>query len=114
MSRLSTLALLPMFLAACTGAQDDDAEVRDLMAARCAACHVIPGVPAARGRVGPSLAGLARRQYIAGRLPNSPDTLRRFLEHPQAIQPGGAMPELGLTPQQSAAIARYLAKLDNP
>ena len=31
---------------------------------------MIPGVPESRGRVGPSLAGVAFRPYIAGALPN--------------------------------------------
>jgi cytochrome c len=113
MSRLIAVPLL-LALTACDRTDDGYAAARALMAARCAACHVIPGVRTARGRVGPSLAGVARRRYIAGRLPNTPGNLRRFLDHPQSIQPGGAMPELELTPQQSTAIADYLGTLDTP
>jgi cytochrome c2 len=51
---------------------------------------------------------------IAGKLPNTPANLRRFLEHPQSVVPGGAMPELGLSPQQSKIIADYLLTLDKP
>ena len=34
----------------------------------CGSCHQIPGVPGARGRVGPPLEGFAYREYIAGEL----------------------------------------------
>jgi cytochrome c2 len=38
----------------------------------CGACHVVPGVHAARGLVGPPLYFLGQRTMIAGELPNSP------------------------------------------
>ncbi|WP_240047682.1 c-type cytochrome [Sphingomonas panacisoli] len=95
-----------LMLTACAPAGRDDTRV--LIASQCAACHIVTGVPTARGRVGPSLVGIGRRRYIAGTLPNTPANLRRFLEHPQSVQPRGAMPELGLTPQQANAIAAYL------
>lgn len=112
MSRLIALALLAP-LAACdrTGGH---AQARALIAANCAACHVVPGVATARGRVGPSLAGLAQRQVIAGTLPNTPANLRRFLRHPQSVVPGGAMPELGLDDRQTQIITDYLLTLDKP
>jgi cytochrome c2 len=113
MSRLILpLALLP--LAACSQSGDPHAAARQLIASQCAACHVVPGVPGARGQVGPTLAGIAKRQVIAGKLPNSPGNLRKFLEHPQSVVPGGAMPELGLSPQQAKIIADYLLTLDKP
>ncbi|HEX4694720.1 c-type cytochrome [Sphingomonas sp.] len=105
------LALVP--LAACSQPRDYG-EARALIASRCAACHTVPGVPGAHGKVGPTLQGIAKRQVIAGKLPNTPANLRSFLEHPQAVEPGGAMPELGLTAQQAAAIAYYLYTLDKP
>jgi len=111
MPRLILLALLP--LAAC-GQPRGHAEARALIASHCAACHSVPGVTGANGKVGPSLAGIATRQIIAGKLPNTPVNLRHFLEHPQAVEPGGGMPELGLTQQQSAVIADYLYTLDKP
>lgn len=43
----------------------------------CPACHVIPHVPGAVGKVGPPLASLNQRSYLAGSLQNSPDNLRR-------------------------------------
>jgi mono/diheme cytochrome c family protein len=113
MPRLIALfALLP--LAACSHDSGERAKAKALIAANCAACHVVPGVATAQGRVGPSLAGLAKRQVVAGLLPNTPANLRRFLEHPQSVQPGGAMPELGLSPEQTKIIADYLYTLDKP
>lgn len=109
MRRLILLALLP--LAAC--AHDDrHAEAKALISAQCAACHTVPGVSGAVGRVGPSLVGIARQQVIAGRLANTPDNMVKWLMHPQAVYPGNAMPEMGLTQDQARKIADYLYTLD--
>lgn len=77
----------------------------------CGACHRIPGVPGARGVVGPSLAGFGRRPYIAGALRNDPANLERWIRDPQAIEPGTVMPTLGVTPAEARAIARHLTAL---
>lgn len=73
----------------------------------CPACHVIPGVPGAVGKVGPSLDSLAQRSYLAGVLPNSPADLERWLMHPQSIHPGTAMPEMGVTQVDAEKMARF-------
>src|SRR4051794_25492028 len=39
----------------------------------CGTCHTVPGVTAANGRVGPSLADFSTHTYVAGRLPNNRD-----------------------------------------
>jgi len=101
-------------LAACGRSGGDHDAAKALIADQCAACHTVPGVATARGQVGPPLVGLAKRQYIAGKLPNTPENLKRFLLHPQSVQPGGAMPELNLTPAQAAALTDYLMTLDKP
>src|SRR5579884_956806 len=77
----------------------------------CGACHIIPGVPGARGGVGPSLAGFARHAYIAGKLANTPDNLARWIQHPQAVEPGIAMPDLGVSDADARDIAAYLYTL---
>lgn len=74
----------------------------------CPACHVIPGVPGAAGKVGPSLNGLSQRSYLAGTLQNSPDNLLLWIQHPQQIHPGTAMPEMGLTTEDAKQIATFL------
>jgi cytochrome c len=77
----------------------------------CGACHVIPGVRGARGMVGPPLTMFARRAYIAGQLANQPDNLIRWLQNPQAVEPGTAMPNLGVVPAVARDMAAYLYTL---
>ena len=93
-------------------AADPRAAARTIIAAQCSSCHVVPGVSGAVGNVGPSLRGIAKQRMIAGRLPNNPDNMVRWLMHPQKIDPGNAMPEMGLTDDQARRIAAYLATLD--
>ena len=78
----------------------------------CVTCHVIPGVPGTQGHVGPPLTDWTRRGYIAGRLPNEPDNLIRWIENPQAIDPGTAMPVLGVTEEEARDMAAYLYTID--
>jgi cytochrome c len=77
----------------------------------CGSCHQIPGVPLAQGHVGPSLRDIAERSYVAGRLPNHPEHLIRWIQHPQTIAPGTAMPELGVTATDARDMAAYLYTL---
>ena len=77
----------------------------------CGGCHAIPGVPGARGRVGPSLAGFAERSIIAGGLPNAPANVVRWIRNPQAFRPGTAMPVLGVPERDARDIVAYLYTL---
>lgn len=77
----------------------------------CGSCHMIPGVPGASGLVGPPLIHWSRRSYIAGRLPNTPGDLIRWIVAPQAIEPGTAMPTLGVSAAEARNIAAYLYTL---
>lgn len=77
----------------------------------CGACHEIPGVEQGNGRVGPSLKGVASRSIIAGYLPNTPDNLARWVQSPQAIAPGNAMPNMGLSDRDARDIAAFLETL---
>lgn len=74
----------------------------------CGACHTISGIADADGEVGPSLAGFASRRTIAGMLPNTPANLVRWIWHPQAVEPGTVMPDLGLSERDARDIAAYL------
>lgn len=74
----------------------------------CGACHHIPGIDGAEGVVGPPLYFWARRSYIAGEVPNSPDNLVRWVRNAHQIEPGTAMPNLGLSEQQGRDVAQYL------
>ena len=82
-----------------------------IVAYGCGACHTIPGVPGARGLLGPSLAQFAQRQRIAGEVPNTGDFLVRWISVPQAIKPGTAMPNLGVSEARARDIAAYLYTL---
>ena len=82
-----------------------------IRAVGCGSCHTIPGIRGANGMVGPPLIGWARRTYIAGQLPNTPENLVRWLLNPQAVEPGTAMPVVGLAEQQARDVAAYLYTL---
>lgn len=77
----------------------------------CGSCHTIPGVGDADGKVGPPLVFWSKRTYIAGEVPNTPDFLIRWIEVPQAIEPGTAMPNLGVPEGSARDIAAYLYTL---
>lgn len=74
----------------------------------CGSCHSASGVPQASGLVGPPLNGIAERGIIGGRLENNTENLRKWIEHPQSVSPGTAMPELGVTPADSRDLAAFL------
>lgn len=77
----------------------------------CGSCHQIGGVPNARGLVGPPLNGIGSRRVIAGYLPNQPENMERWLQYPQDVAPGNAMPDMGVTDQDARDIAAYLYTL---
>ena len=77
----------------------------------CGGCHTIPRVPQAAGKVGPPLSGVGERVYLAGRLENRPENLIAWVQHPRAVDPLTAMPELGVTEPQARDIAAYLYTL---
>jgi len=74
----------------------------------CQSCHRIPGVVGADTDVGPPLDGVRSQGYISGTLPTTPDNLALWIRHPKRFKPGGAMPELGVTPQDARDMAAYL------
>lgn len=78
----------------------------------CGGCHVIGGIRGARGQVGPPLTTVGERAYIAGNLPNSPANLVLWIMNPQGIEPGTAMPNLGVTEEDARSMAAYLYSLD--
>ena len=78
----------------------------------CGACHVIPGVPWPQGRVGPSLDGFARQALVAGRFPNEPDILARFVRDAPSLAPQTGMPAMPITEQEARDVAAYLYTLD--
>lgn len=90
---------------------DVEAGRRGFDAFGCGTCHMIEGNDAARGLVGPPLDHMARRVYIAGQLRNTPAKMVAWVRNPREIEPGTAMPDLGLSEQQARDIAAYLYTL---
>ena len=74
----------------------------------CGACHTISGIKGADGEIGPSLVDVGDRRLIAGRIPNTLPNLLRWLESPQAVEPGTVMPDLGIEAPQARDLAAYL------
>ncbi len=74
----------------------------------CVTCHEIPGVTGATVPVGPSLRKLASRTYVAGLLPNTSANLVRWIRAPQALKPGTAMPDLGVSERDARDMAAFL------
>jgi cytochrome c2 len=125
MSRAALLALT-LLAAACRRDQDLQDEARALThggdPARgraliqqygCGSCHEIPGVPGARGSVGPSLATLRERAFVGGVLPHTPENLYRWIEDPPKVDSLTAMPDLGVSEGEARHIAAYLYALEH-
>jgi cytochrome c len=77
----------------------------------CGSCHTIPGIPGARTTVGPPLAGIAGRAYVAGVVPNTPDNLVDWIHNPPQVDSKTAMPYLGVSKAEARDIAAYLYTL---
>ena len=76
----------------------------------CSACHRIPGLVGPDTDVGPPLHALGRRERIAGHLRAGEDELVRWIRDPQGVDPGSAMPDMGVTEEHARLMARYLLR----
>jgi cytochrome c oxidase subunit 2 len=79
----------------------------------CSACHTIRGTPAA-GPIGPDLTHVGGRLRIAAEtLPNDPESLERWIGHPDRFKPGVHMPAFrALAGDERSALAAYLSGLE--
>ena len=94
----------------------------------CAGCHMISGVPAMQGVIGPNLTHVGSRTTIAGGIyPNDTEHLALWIRNARYMKPGVLMPTLGafqrdpqtnttipktgLSDQQVADIVAYLQAL---
>lgn len=77
----------------------------------CGSCHTIPGVAGANGAVGPKLEGISSHSFLAGQLPNTPENLILWIQHPQQVRPGSDMPDMGVSATDARNIAAYLYSL---
>jgi cytochrome c oxidase subunit II len=77
----------------------------------CVNCHAVAGT-SAKGTFGPDLTHLMSRQTIAsGAAENTIGNLIAWIYNPDVIKPGCKMPSMGLSTEQSAEVATYLATL---
>jgi cytochrome c oxidase subunit 2 len=75
----------------------------------CLGCHSLQAVNAPKGLIGPNLANVGSRAYIAaGWLRNTDENLERWIREPQAMKKGVLMPNLGVTVEESRALRAYL------
>lgn len=113
--RIVVAASVLLALSACSGTESNPVPDSDPEAGRlaiveygCASCHTIPGVESVNRTIGPDLTGFDDQLYIAGQLPNRPEELIRWIQYPQEIVPGSAMPNMGVTEQDARDIAAFL------
>ena len=121
---LGLAILLGLALAACRDANAYDRDTyaltgggrsgegaRLMRAYGCGSCHTIPGVTGADATVGPNLAGIAGRAYIAGVLPNTPTNMVTWIVDPPGVDSLTAMPNLHVSAANARDIAAYLYTL---
>ena len=112
---LAALAALAFLLAGCGDGRPPGVNAGDpargkiaLAQYGCRACHMIPGVTGSEVYVGRPLEHMMRRRVIVGKLPNDQPNLVRWIRDPQAIDPGTAMPNLGVSERDAVDMSAYL------
>jgi cytochrome c oxidase subunit 2 len=94
--------------AAAQGPEYADGE-KLFMSKGCVGCHSLQAVNAPKGMVGPNLANVGARSYIAaGTLKNTDENLARWIRNPQAIKKGVLMPNLGVNETEAKALVAFL------
>lgn len=63
--------------------------------------------------MGGALKGFGARSMIAGRFPNQPDVLVRWIRDAPSLSPETAMPASGLSDAEATDVAAYLYSLDD-
>lgn len=75
----------------------------------CLACHSLQAVDAPKGMVGPNLANIGARSWLAaGTLKNTDENMAKWIREPQTIKKGVLMPNLGLTEEEARALVAFL------
>lgn len=92
-------------------AEPDTAGLGSFQEHGCAACHRIAGT-FARGDAGPDLTHVGGRATLAaGILPNTPESMARWLADPSAVKPGVLMPSTGLDGASLEEMVAFLERL---
>jgi cytochrome c oxidase subunit 2 len=75
----------------------------------CIGCHSLQAKGAPTGLIGPNLANVGARGYLAaGWLKNTDENLEKWIQNPQALKKGVLMPNLGVTAEEAQALRAYL------
>jgi len=75
----------------------------------CIGCHSLQAVNAPKGLIGPNLATVGSRAYIAaGWLKNTDENLEHWIREPQTVKKGVLMPNLGVTADEAKALRAFL------
>jgi cytochrome c oxidase subunit 2 len=75
----------------------------------CIGCHSLAAFNAPTGMIGPNLANVGARTYIAaGTLKNTDENLSRWIQNAQAIKQGVLMPNLGVKPDEARSLVAFL------
>jgi len=75
----------------------------------CVGCHSLVAYNAPKGLLGPNLANVGARTYIAaGTLPNDDQNLAHWIRFPQDVKHGVLMPNLGVTEDEAKALVAFL------
>jgi len=75
----------------------------------CVGCHALVAYNAPKGLLGPNLANVGARTYIAaGTLPNTDENLAHWIRVPQDVKHGVLMPNLGVTEDEAKALVAFL------
>lgn len=120
LSELAGEHLAPEALAEAVSAERVEAGRLAFGRSGCAVCHVagnerpLPGVDAAFYQANPAASLAPNLRFVRDRVPRS--VLVRFIQDPPAVDPGTAMPKLGIGAADAELIADYLlgARFDVP
>ncbi len=95
-------------LAATVGAEPDTTAGAQLFLTKaCVGCHSLNAMKPMG--IGPNLAGIGQRRYIAaGWLKNTDTNLANWIQHPQTVKQGVLMPDLGVTDAEAQSLVVYL------
>lgn len=88
-------------------AEGDPEQGAEIFVQQCAACHTHEDTTAV-GVIGPNLTDFEQQDQIAGAIENSPENLASWLDDPQAIKPGTAMPTLPLSEADIQHLVAFL------
>ena len=115
---LPPAALLGVLMSGCAAPEPRSPVIGDAKAGRvavqhyqCGACHTIPGIADARGLVGPPLTDYRHRVYLAGKLPQDPALLARWIQDAPSLSPQTVMPNMGVTEKDARDIVAFLYQL---